>query len=40
MICVNMRVRKFSEKGAFFGVRLRSEIRVYFLAESENKGSF
>ncbi len=24
-ICVNMRVRKFSEKGAFFGVRLRSE---------------
>ena len=24
-ICVNMCVRKFSEKGAFFGMRLRSE---------------
>ena len=24
-VCANMCVRKFSEKGAFFGVRLRSE---------------
>ena len=39
-ICVNMRVRNFSEKGAFLGVRLRSEIRVSFLAELQNKGTF
>ncbi len=37
-ICVNMHVRKFSEKGAFFGVRLRSEIRVSFLAECPPPG--
>ncbi len=40
-ICVNMCVRKFTEKGAFseWGSDLsRSEIRVSFLAESENKG--
>ncbi len=40
MICVNMRVQEFSEKGAFFRVRLRSEIRVSFLAYLSNKGTF
>ena len=39
-ICVNMRVREFSEKGAFFRVRLRSQIRVSFLADLGNKGTF
>ncbi len=42
-ICVNMCVRKFSEKGAFSerGSDLsRSEIMVSFLAELGNKGTF
>ncbi len=42
-ICVNMLVQEFSEKGAFFIVRLRSdrsEESVSFLADLGNKGTF
>ena len=40
---VTMLVREFSEKGTFFGVRLRSEQirdKGIFLAEMWNKGTF
>ncbi len=41
-ICVNMRVQEFTEKGAFFRVRLRSEQirdKGIFLADLGNKGT-
>ncbi len=42
-MCVNMRVQEFTEKGAFFRVKLRSEQirdKGIFLVDLSNKGTF